>query len=230
MNVKSRNYQRKWRYSRSRTPYWLQFLLALAAAALVHAVFFGVFTCKEQQLQQHEQKSKITLFNLGSLSENKGKHSAKWLQMHDPKLAVRGDSPIGFSSFVSEVKDRKITVREFKVPLDLPQAKPIKYIPRQVKSAAVPEIFELPVEIKKSIVKSQVIGENGKVLALDLGKIKVDAAGTSRFVLRGKGLLRRVEIIESCSAKQDSLAAGIIQNSNLPDGAEVAVVWVKEQK
>ena len=226
MNVKSRNYQRKWRYSRSKNPAW-EAVLALVVAVAAHILFFGVFKYKEQQSIPQKQGSRITLFNLSSLSERERTQSEKWLKLHDPKLAVRGDSPIGF---VPETKNRRISVKEFYAQPDLPQVKLAKYVPIKTRKAEIRTIPEVSVPQKKNVSGAVVLDGRGRVISVDLGSIKSAAAGTSCFAVRGKGLLKRIEIIQSCAAKQDELAANILLNADLKENEKITVVWMGDAK
>lgn len=225
MNVKSRNLKRKWRYSRSRNPLWLDSLAALLIAAAAHALFFGVFKYEEQNVETAPQSSQITICNLASLPKDMQERSLKWLEMHDPKLAVRGDSHIGFSSFAPELKNKKVPLKEFKIQFDLPEVKAVRYRSGRKKNAQMNSIPDVPVLAEHSRAGSIVLNSKGEEISVDLGGIKPVSAGVSTFAVRGKGLLKRVEIIKSSAKVQDELAANILLHADIRENENITVIW-----
>ena len=230
MNVRSRNNQRKWRYSRSKGAAWKDAVLAVVIALSAHAVFFGVFKYKEPESAVVRQKSMVTLFNLNTLSEKEREQSLKWLELHDPKLAVRGDSSIGFSSFLPGTRQRMLTVNEFNDGHELPEKFKISYKPAVSGKAAMPGIPATEFSGAGYASGAAVLDSRGKRVELDMSKIPVSVSGTSRFVIRGKGMYRRVDTIRSCAVEQDALAANILLDSDFKENEHITVVWLKGEK
>lgn len=227
MDPKSRNYMRKWRYSRRKSPVWLDMVLAVVIAITAHAVFFGIFKYKEPDTGSVRQGAMVTFYNLNGLSEREKTNELDWLNRHDPKLAVRGDSPIGFSSFLPEEKSRKITVSEFRDGLELPEKKKIIYKPLAAGKAVMPEIPAGAGQIAEYKANAVVLDSLGRKIDLDMSKIAVENAGTSRFVVRGRKPYQRVDILQSCSIKQDIIASERLLDTDLPENEHITVIWLK---
>ena len=230
MNAKSRNSQRKWRYSRPARPAWLEAVLAVIIAVAAHIVFFGVFQYKEPGSGGIRQGAMVTLYNLNTLSSTEREQALKWIERHDPKLAVRGDSPAGFSSFLPKEKKRKVTVEQFKAVIDLPEKKQITYKAFKTAQAAMPGIPETSDVSGKYLQKTAVLDSMGGKVDVDMSKITPIAAGTSMFVIRGKGDYKRVETLKSCAAEQDARAAEILLDAGFDENEHLTVIWLKGEK
>ena len=230
MNVRSRNYQRKWRYSQSKGTAWKDAVLALVIALLAHGVFFGLFKYKEPGSVSVRQKSMVTLYNLNTLSSEDRAQALKWIELHDPKLAVRGDSPVGFSSFIPPARRKFFSVKEGNAGFELPEKQPISYKPVAFPKAGMPGIPEAEITGVSYTGNAAVLDSRGKTVDIDMSAIAVSAAGTSCFVIRGQGMYRRVETIKSTAAEQDALAANILLSADFKENERITVIWLKEKK
>ena len=224
MNTRS-SIKRKWRFSRTSSTYWQELSVALLTAAVVHLLFFAVFKYRESEASELSKGSKITLYNVTAMEKNQRSRTVKWLQMHDPKLAVRGDSPFGFAGLMPKEKRRTITVSEFKPELDIPEAAELKYVPSAVRAA---ELKDFPqVSLLKTPGKGEtvVLDPRGKRAGFDLSRIKAAVPGTGVYRLSGEGLLRRVEVVKTTAPEQDRLFSQLLLDTDISSSGEFTVIW-----
>lgn len=230
MNVKSRNYQRKWRYRKQLLPGWAEVLLALAVAVAAHLLFFGVFKYKDTAETETPGSSKVTLLNLPSLPEKQQEAMGKWVIWHDPKLAVRGDSPVGFTSFVPPKKRTEISVAEVKPRLDLPELTHKKY--EEIKFPAVKVTGVPAVETPAAPLKTApvVLDERGREMAVEIPEIKDPTPGESRYLLRKKGEFQVVEILKPIGKAQDRVAIQALLDAGIGGNRTITVIWMEQKK
>ena len=221
---------RKWRFSRRKSPAWLDMVLAVVIAVIAHAVFFGIFKYKEPDAGSTRQGAMVTFYNLNTLPKSERENELDWLRRHDPKLVVKGDSPIGFSSFLPPEKSRKVTVREFRDGLELPEKKKITYKPFVSGKAVMPEIPAGVSPAAERKAKAVVLDSRGRKININMSKIVIESSGTSRFVVRGRNPYQRVDILKKSSDRQDNLASEILLNSGLPENEHITVIWLKGEK
>ena len=222
--------KRKWRFRRDASADRRDVILSLLIAAAAHLLFFSVFRYREPEEKVHNSGSRATLYNISNMQTEQQTRTLKWLNMHDPKMTVRGDSPAGFSAMIPKDKRRRITVSEFKPKMDMPQAYEVKYTPVAHKPASVeklPEIAALPA-VRRS--GTEAINSSGKTLNIDFSRIRSFVPGSSTYFIRGSGLLRRVEIIRGTAPEQDELASQILLDSDLEENEKVTVIWMGEEK
>lgn len=224
MDSLSSKYRRKWRFRRGKYTALTDVALAAAVVAAVHFVLFTVFKYKEPEKSIVSKNSTVTFYRADSESEN------SWLKIHDPKLAVRGDSAKGFCSFMPAKEPRKITAANFNDGIDMPEIKQVINKPLKTVKAALPVIPKAQMPEKEYSRKVVVMDAAGNLLDIDMSKITPEKFGTSRFVLRGKGAFRRVETVQSCASLQDHLAANILIETGLPENEHITVVWREVKK
>ena len=225
MNV--RRTPRRWRFNRRKLfPAWMDIPLAVAAAVAFHLLFFGVFQSREPENSSGNARTNVTLLNISSLSAEKQNAAVKWLVHHDPKLALRGDSAVGFSSFLPASKQKDINIKESKVNTALPQVKikeysAMKHTPSDSRNMPLPSFS---VEQKELPGNSIVVDNSGKRLKLDIPGRNFQP-GVTVIALKGSGYYRYAEILEPCSQLQDNAAANAIVDSGLESGRIYTIIW-----
>ena len=230
MNLRRVNVKRKWKFSRRKLfSARLDFPLALIAAVAVHLLFFGVFKYREPGSGTDSHRAKVTFYNINSLPETKKSAAVKWLTNHDPKLAVRGDSAIGFASYVPHTAVSTISIREFGAEITLPQITQNSY--KAIKSSPLPQTnMPLPVpDVRTDARESVVIDGNGRRINLNIPVSGIQR-GKTVISLKGSGYYRHAQILEACSPSQDVAAAAAIADSDLESGKIYTVIWGEKQK
>lgn len=229
MNVKA-PVRRRWRFAKPQTPAWVETLLAVSAAVAAHLLFFGVFNYSTPENTSRKASSRLTLYNISGMPDDVKKEAVKWLGLHDPSLAVRGDSRIGFSSYLPEEKRRRIRVEEFRPQMDIPAVSELKYRPIKKTSVAG---ASLPVWIpdpQKAIDRIKAYDQRGRGVDLKLDMPDDFQSGTGVFAVRGSGDFRRVEVLKSLNPVQDRLAVKALLETALSDGERITVLWLRGEK
>ena len=229
MNVKA-PLRRRWRFAKPQTPAWVDTLLAVSAAVAAHLLFFGVFDCTTPENTSRKASSTLTLYNISGMPGDVKREAVKWLGLHDPALAVRGDSPIGFASSLPGEKRRRIKVEEFRPQMDVPAVRELKY--QQVKRRSV-DSGKLPVwvpEAKSAVSRLKAYDQRGREIGLALDMPEEFQPGNNVFAVRGSGDLRRIEILKSLNPDQDQLAVNALLKKELPDGERITVLWLRGEK
>lgn len=229
MNVKA-PVRRKWRFARPQTPAWMDTLCAVLIAVAAHLLFFGVFNYDKPAGEGRKSDPHLTLCNISGMAEKEQKRALKWLSLHDPGLSVRGDSPVGFSSYLPQGKRRRITVEEFRPAMEIPAAPVLKYAPlgkRKIEEDSFPGV--LP-EREIAVDRVKVFDMRGKELALSLEMTDEYVSGSNVFAIRGKGDFRRVEVLKQLSPAQDQLAAKALLESDISGEERITVLWQRGEK
>ena len=229
MNIKA-PVRRRWRFAKPQTPAWVDTLVAVSAAVAAHLLFFGVFSYETPENESRKTGSSLTLYNISGMPDDVKKEAVKWLSLHDPGLSVRGDSPIGFSAYLPENRERRIKVGEFRPKMDVPAVAELKYKP--VKKHNVNK-ESLPVwipDLRSAVNRVSAYDKSGRTLKINLAVPEDFQAGRNTFAVRGSGDFRRIEVLESLNAKQDMLAVRALQATDAGDGERITFVWMRGEK
>jgi hypothetical protein len=145
-------------------------------------------------------------------------------------LSVRGDSPIGFSSYLPQEKRRRVSVEEFRPAMDVPAVPQLQYKPGEKKQVSE-NSFPSPLPSKQRVSdRVKALDMRGRELALHLDMPDTFVSGRNVFAIRGKGDFRRIEVLVPLAPLQDKLAVKALLESDLSDGERVTVLWMRGEK
>lgn len=229
MNIKT-PVSRKWRFAKPKTPVWMDTVCAVLIAVAAHLLFFGVFNYDMPAGEGRKTGSHLTLCNISGMPQEAQKNALKWISIHDPGLSVRGDSPVGFSSYLPQGKRRSIAVGEFRPAMDLPQVSELKYTPLKKKEIERDPMPDWIPAKQQALKKVKVLDMRGKAFELPLDIPADYIPGSNEFAVRGEGDFRRIEVLKPLSALQDQLVVNALLKSDAADGERVTVLWMRGEK
>ena len=203
---------------------------AVLIAVAAHLLFFGVFNYDMPVGEGRKTGSHLTLCNISGMPQEAQANAMKWISIHDPGLSVRGDSPIGFSSYLPQGKRCSIAVEEFRPAMDLPQAAELKYTPLQKKQIERDSIPDWVPDKQQALKRVKALNTHGKVFDLQLDVPADYLQGSNEFAVRGEGDFRRIEVLKPLSAFQDQLVVNALLKSGVADGERVTVLWLRGEK